>query len=356
MFLSLLRKFRVSMILALCAFPMAAGVWATDTPPPTVTPCVNVSLHCTDAPSPGAPIELYGVVTNCSTDLAEWVSVSNYFTGEVYVDWVLLGPGRRLEFSADWMPDPYQCPARGKVRAEAYTEDWSVSTDDLGYATCDCSTMTEICRTPGFWGLRAGEEKKDSQNITQAVIDAAPAGIMVCGETVDNTGLDLFGSALEAMCLHVNGEQVLQLARHLTAAALNCVISGSPIDCEGTGIAGLFAHCDDVCTIGTDPDEIDFCGKSIDCWNNGGVLLESGICQLGVCAHDGAPCEKDENCGYDLEGTVIECIPFTDTCHYQPLVNEALGLDFEPPGPASSSKACNEAIKNDCNLFDGCDD
>ena len=106
----------------------------------------------------------------------------------------------------------------------------------------------------------------------------------------------------------------------------------------------------------TDPDEIGYCEKSIDCWNNGGVLLDSGICQLGVCAHDGAPCEESEDCGYDFEGGMIECVPFTDTCHYQPLVNEALGLDFEPPGPASSPKACNAAIKNDCDLLDDCGD
>jgi hypothetical protein len=294
--------------------------------------------------------------TECSDQLPEWIWVRNADTKEVYLDWVLMGPGESLEWSGEFISDAYECPVLARVRATAYTEDWASKVDGGDSDNCGCPDLAAVCRTPGFWALHSGTEKNGSQNITQQVIDAAPAGIMVCGETVDNTQLGLFGSALEAMCLHVSGEQVLQLARHLTAAALNCLVSGSPIDCDGTSIADLFSHCNDVCAFGVDPDEIGYCGEAIDCWNNGGVLLESGICQLGVCADDGAPCEKDENCGYDLEGTVIECIPFTDTCHYQPLVNEDLGLDFDPLGPASSSKACNTAIKNECNLLEGCGD
>jgi hypothetical protein len=38
----------------------------------------------------------------------------------------------------------------------------------------------------------------------------------------------------------------------------------------------------------------------------------------------------------------------TDNCHTRLLVNEDLGLDFDPPGPAGSSDACNNANASIC--------
>ena len=197
-------------------------------------------------------------------------------------------------------------------------------------------------------------EKKDSFNITQAVIDAAPAGIMVCGEVVDNTSLLVSGSAIEAICVHPSGELLHQLARQLTAAALNCVVSGSGMDCDGTSIESMFNYCNDICITSVDQVEISNCEQEIDCWNNGGDMLENGMCQLGICDETGEACGEDEDCGYNQAGMELTCIPFTDTCYYRELVNEDLGLFFEPPGPAGSSKACTSAIKNDCTLLD-CD-
>lgn len=349
-------KLCVALTLALCAIAAVSGVRAEEDPPPAVEPCIEVTVDCVDAPPFGAPIPIHGVVTNCSDQLVERIMVSDGNTGAVYLDYVFVDPGQSVEWWGEYLPEPFECPARVKIRANAYTLDWSQRADDRAETECGCTEFGEICRTAGFWGLHAGTEKNNSQNVTQAVIDAAPAGLMVCGEMVDNTDLDRFGSALEATCLSVQGAQVLQLARQLTAAALNCVISGSPMDCDGTSIAGLFSDCNAACATGTDPDEIAYCETAIDCWNNGGDLLPSGMCQLGVCAHDGSPCEENENCGYDLEGTEIECVPFTDTCHDQPLVNEDLGLDFEPPGAAGSSRACNAAIRNDCTFFENCGD
>ena len=220
--------------------------------------------------------------------------------------------------------------------------------------TCDCGPkLMSLCATPGFWGLHAGEEKKDSQDITQAVIDAA-GGLEVCGIPVDNTMLDMPGSALEGMCLANREEKVLQFYRHMIAASLNCVMSGSPIDCDGTEIEQLYRDCTDLCIMTSDWDVLEECSTRVDCWNNGGTMLASGMCQLGTCAVDGAPCESEEDCGFNDMGEPIECVPMEDTCHDRPLVNEALGLDFDPPGPASSSKACNAAIKNDCDLLN-CD-
>ncbi len=102
------------------------------------------------------------------------------------------------------------------------------------------------------------------------------------------------------------GDQRLQLARQLTAAALNCVMSGAGADCGGLSeVAATFDACNLACANDTD---------------------------LGTCIED----LDDFNNGLTTD----------PSCHDQPLVNDALGLDFDPPGPAGSSKACNDANKN----------
>ncbi|GAB4372839.1 MAG: hypothetical protein Kow0062_09470 [Acidobacteriota bacterium] len=239
-----------------------------------------------------------------------------------------------------------------------YPTGWEVPDDDPypdwdGVLTCPCEHGEEICRTPGFWGTHAGTEKSGSQNITQAVLDAASPPIRVCGETVTTTMLDTLGSSTESMCVSPRGESRLQLARQLTAAALNCVMTSGAGDCLGVGgVADTFADCNLACENGWS-DEYSHCIGALDCWNNGGVMLDSGICQIGTCFGDGVTaCAGDRDCG-DGE-TDGACVPLDGNCHDRPLVNEALGLDFDPPGPAGSSKACNGAKKNDCTLFGGC--
>src|SRR5207249_12088001 len=56
-------------------------------------------------------------------------------------------------------------------------------------------------------------------------------------------------SAEEALCVRVRGQQARQLARQLTAAALNCVVSGKPADCLGSSISDLFARCNTGCAV-----------------------------------------------------------------------------------------------------------
>jgi hypothetical protein len=53
-------------------------------------------------------------------------------------------------------------------------------------------------------------------------------------------------------------------------------------------------------------------------------------------------------------GEVVECLPLEGNCHDRPLVNEDLGLDFDPPGPAGSPRECNQARRNDCTVLGGC--
>lgn len=220
-----------------------------------------------------------------------------------------------------------------------------------GTLSCPCDHVTAICRTPGFWGTHAGTEKRRSRNLTQEVLDEV-GSLNICGEIVDNTSLNTAGSAEESICVSPRGNQRLQLARQLTAAALNCAMTDGDPGCAGVGIGPAFAECDMACANGWS-DEYSDCISRIDCFNNGGVMLDNGMCQIGTCAGDGVtPCDEDETCGLDDEGMPIECVPTAGNCHEQPLISEALGLDFEPPGPAGSPKACTKAKKTGCTLFD----
>jgi hypothetical protein len=208
----------------------------------------------------------------------------------------------------------------------------------------------EICRTPGFWcthecggtdDLGAADEpptlcegKKNAQNITLQVIDAADGingngegSLQICGKTIDNTVCGSTESALEALCVSNNVKDGnLQLARQLTAAALNCIMSGGGSNCSGTSIENLFAECNALCT-GT-PDNaltVTSCIEEIDCFNNGGTFdAVTQVCQAG---------EPGNN------------------CHDRLLCNENILLCFDETGPAGSSKANNKAIKNDCTIF-----
>ncbi len=148
-------------------------------------------------------------------------------------------------------------------------------------------------------------EKVGSLNITQMVIDEALNDeLLICGQTIDNTVVGNAMSALEAVCVSPKGDQRLQLARQLTAAALNCVMSGAIADCNS--LIDVFDTCNDACTNDTDPGT---CIEDLDAFNNGFTTSDP-------------------------------------SCHDQPLVNDALGLDFDPPGPAGSSQACKAATKN----------
>ena len=190
-------------------------------------------------------------------------------------------------------------------------------------ATIACQTTVGICRTPGFWAEHAGTEKKNSVNITQAVISAAPGGcIVVCGEKITNTAVNSANSALEAMC--VTGQ--LQLPRQLMAAALNCIMTNGSADCTGTGIEDVFQACNAACpaskTAVVGGHTID-CIGAIDCFNNGG----------------------------EFDPATGACTPVANNCHDQPLCNQDLGLCFEPPGPAGSTSACNQARHNSCAII-----
>jgi hypothetical protein len=160
------------------------------------------------------------------------------------------------------------------------------------------------------------------------VIRLGGGSLHICGECISTTAEDDPASAVEAICVSPSGTSKLQNVRQLTAMALNCIVSGLGADCQGLSRecgndyrAQLFSDCNNVCqgrapthdTTRTNAS----CRTEIDRFNN----------------------------GQTPKGEVLE-----DNCHEQPLVGTVGGrsFDFDPPGPAGSTGACNFAHKNDC--------
>ena len=206
---------------------------------------------------------------------------------------------------------------------------------------CTPTPSEAICRSPGFWGTHAGVEKTRSKNITEAVIDCADGNcadhtandyLLICGEKIDSpdsnpadgtTDWNDAASSTEALCVPVKGAQILQLARQLTAAALNCILSNGDETCASTPLyATAFADCNTTCAASTaTKEELTACIGELDCLNNGRTFIN------GLCLD-----------------------PVPGNCSEQQLVNVAQGLDFEPPGPAGSPDACQAAHATKCNV------
>jgi hypothetical protein len=146
------------------------------------------------------------------------------------------------------------------------------------------------------------------------VINAAEGGaLFICGKVIDNTsGASCGDSAVEAMCVAVAGDSLRQLARQLTAASLNCIMTKGNKDCTGvTSVYEIFTRCNALCAGGeTDQQLISDCIGELDDFNNG--LLSD--------------------------------------CHERPLCNKAEGLCFDPPGPANPD-ACQGAKKTTCGVI-----
>lgn len=205
-----------------------------------------------------------------------------------------------------------------------------------------------ICRTPGFWGTHAGTEKSGSQNITQAVITLGGGVLNVCGQAITNTVLNDDDSAVEGICVNVKDGSIFQLARQLTAAALNCVVSDGVPDCSQTPLfQTLFASCNATCASSSaTSSQLTSCINQLNCLNNGGALNASGKCGAGICGDGVTSCTVGSICADGSECGGIDA----GNCHQQLLVNSGLGINFEPPGGAGSSTECNNAIKNACKV------
>lgn len=224
----------------------------------------------------------------------------------------------------------------------------------------------EFCRTAGFWSTHTDStgEKTCAQNITQAVLDAG-GPLTICGELICNTEVDDASSAVEAMCVAVQGQQERQLARQLTAAGLNCIVTNGSATCDGVSINDAFDACNLVCDGDTTNNPAGYtvggCIAQIDCFNNGGVWdpADGGSCSTGTCSNDSTQtCTQDDlsNCGVGAE-----CIPYPNNCHeaeFGDFENVVLPNDtlletdecFEKQGPADNAD-CKGAKKTDCTVI-----
>jgi hypothetical protein len=225
-----------------------------------------------------------------------------------------------------------------------------------------------------FCDYEKDNPKNPAHNLTQAVIDAASGCLEVCGEVITNTAMFSADSALEAICSTgangmveaALGYNVNQLSRQLTAAALNCVISGDTSGtCAGISIQPIFTECNNLCesffvngnNANANGLSVSECIGRIDCFNNGGQWNDLVGCYTGTCA-DGSLCGEDA--GGCADGS--EC-DTSGSCHDRELCNPDVGLcldankagiNCDAPdapevcygkhGPAGSGKACN-AVK-----------
>jgi len=232
------------------------------------------------------------------------------------------------------------------------TDNISCTTAGCEAGTCvqthvDTCTSNEICRTPGFWGTHAcppgtgdinsGCEKAGAQNITQRVLNNF-TGLTICGHPITTTDLSNT-SAVEAICVAIKGDSSLQVARQLTAAALNCILTNSagcspPLNqidpCAGVSVHDVFAACNNPANLCATTAVVNGvtvdCIEALDCFNNGGTF-DPGT-----------------------DPTNATCSASATSCHDALLSANGCAI-FEPPGPAGSPKECNDARKDNCTIL-----
>ncbi|MFN2375262.1 MAG: hypothetical protein ABR538_01915, partial [Candidatus Binatia bacterium] len=229
----------------------------------------------------------------------------------------------------------------------------------------------DICRRFGFYAKRAGDER-DQQNVVQEILDAVD-GLEVCGQSITETsindsveglGLD---SALEGLCVKVEGIEERSLYRELVTTALNCAMSGSNSEdfCDSVVTRFVdveFSECNEACAEGgSDTAFGKACIQQLDCYNSGGRLV-GNKCSYGTCDVTGelcgggyGPCPPVASIPFPI---LQVCERYPDNCRDEEFCQE--GLDICPErAPVSSGRACKEAKRNECtidNCFNNNDD
>lgn len=162
---------------------------------------------------------------------------------------------------------------------------------DCVHPACDVSgectvsdECLEICRDPGFWATRGG----DDSPIDDVLGEAGP--LEVCGQLIDDAGdLGDLDSALEALCVRSEGGDQRQLFRQLVATSLNCAISegGTCDEILGRFIDVSFSDCDALCRGEevVDGPTLEECVGQLECFNEGGQVID-GLCAQGTCLED----------------------------------------------------------------------
>jgi hypothetical protein len=124
--------------------------------------------------------------------------------------------------------------------------------------------------------------------VTQGILDAA-GGLDVCGVHIANTDVNSATSALEAMCVAVEGESKIQLARSLMAAALTMAGGGATFT--------DFAACNMVCEDpAAEKEDISACIDAAGAFNGSGDDVDCPFDTGG--AANSTPCRnaKDTDC------------------------------------------------------------
>ena len=127
-------------------------------------------------------------------------------------------------------------------------------------------------RTPGFY--------KNHPAVTQSILSAA-GGVSVCGYAISDADVDDGHSALEALCVDVQGDQRVQLVRQLVTAALNLAAGGAPF--------ADFARCNALCQDGSATVfALAVCIDETDAYNNSGDVMPAPFDPPGPA--DPGPC------------------------------------------------------------------
>jgi hypothetical protein len=273
-----------------------------------INPSVDLTKECRPDPvAPGQTIE-WAITVNNDGDIDLNCLVNDPTAGFVDEPVTVIAGGSET-LNASRTVEASDAPVISNTAlVDCAIDGFDNEVNDEATADCEVMAVDEICRTPGFWGTHAGVEKRNSTNLTQLVINAAGGTLVICGEDVTNTLVPDNQSAIEAVCVSPQGEQKLQLARQLTAAALNCVISGGGANCAGTSLESDWADANAACI--ANAADLSTWIEIIDDWNN------------------------------------------DEVCHDRELSDSAVFDGVDPlPGPAGSPKDCNKATGNEVTIF-----
>jgi hypothetical protein len=237
--------------------------------------------------------------------------------------------------------------------------------ESLGGLCQHANVCNDICRRPGWWGKRGVD-------VVQDLLDSAD-GLEVCGQSITTTAVDNgdnvddlgLSSALEGLCVAVDGTPIRRLYRELVTAALNCTISGRPDNCDAVVsqfVDVSFSDCNELCEIGDGSSQAARrCAAQLDCYNSGG-RFDDGKCSYGDCNITGELCGGDYGAcpPVSLITHIVfqKCERFEGNCRDELFCNTGLdvprGCDENSSNHihVTSSDACKDAKDNDCTIDD----
>jgi hypothetical protein len=208
--------------------------------------------------------------------------------------------------------------------------------------------VTKICRTPGFWGTHADDEKEGhSEDIIGAILDrfndANTPDLTICGNEISSSD-----EAIQAICASPKDNLELQLARQLMAAALNCIVTNSSGDeacvalsdtlgvpCGGVSVEAVWNAC------------------NAECDNDGDVTVDVDLDGDPLTDPVAVSCIAALDCfntGFVLDTATGDCTDELTGCHERALDATCDEFDFLPA--AGSSKEC-AAARKDCDSIFG---